>query len=115
MEGDEPAEDSDHDTDVIDDEEEDNDADDQHLPIPRLGSKQPSMRRQGTSQQTDKGRNSCKLSNMYLDHSGCSWNFVVLFDIENSVYHTPVSYIIIFNNLYILSAKIIYIKPEEMG
>ncbi|XP_045173685.2 poly [ADP-ribose] polymerase tankyrase-like [Mercenaria mercenaria] len=52
----EPAEDSDHDTDVVEDEEDEdgNDADSQHLPIPRLGSKQPSMRKQATSLQSDK-------------------------------------------------------------
>ncbi|XP_052272329.1 poly [ADP-ribose] polymerase tankyrase-like isoform X2 [Dreissena polymorpha] len=39
--------DSDHDTDVVEDEEEDGEA--HHLPIPRLGSKQSSLRKQPTS------------------------------------------------------------------
>ena len=56
MEGEEEEqiEDSDHDTDVVD-EDDDDDDNAQHLPIPRLGSKQPSMRKQATSLQSNKG------------------------------------------------------------
>lgn len=46
----EEREDSDHDTDVVDDDEEEEKSDPQaqHLPLPALGSKQPSIRRQPT-------------------------------------------------------------------
>lgn len=52
---DQEAEDSDHDTDVVDEDDDVEDTDAQHLPIPRLGSKQPSIRRQATSLLSDKG------------------------------------------------------------
>ena len=51
--GDDDNEDDDADTDAVDSEEEEQEA--QHLPIPRLGSKQPSMKRMGTSVGSTKG------------------------------------------------------------
>ena len=41
----EEEEDSDHDTDVVEEEEEEPEAEAQHLPIPRLGTKQPTMKK----------------------------------------------------------------------